>query len=1300
MEENLFELRLYLYDSTKLNGLGTELQNVMIGSKISSCLDDTLDTAEITLNGITTKDPYKPLTKFVAVLTQGGLNPQYFHYELRYDLVEKLSMSENLYRHTLSLGNPAISCQKRTCDNFAISYRLKDVTLDVSTFDDKYINKVALEDNNGALNTNALYPRLLDNKYAFGSSRDFGSTSYNEFIGGKYINWQRKQVGATSHIIASNDMTDLDKLTQNVLINSSKMTSDDAQKYVDWLKKSGISSKMQIFDYDSTNKVYGVGSTYEKYFESVPNNLEEFVSNGKFKYKIPYCMMWLSDSYNNEITTSSLSSISYKYPYEYSLSNRLVLLPTITTITATNLSTNGQTTTIIKNIYGKDYQKANGFQSVDFPYYLDVKSVASATTGWRKYYCNDLDLESMVLVGFDEMNYGDYANNKIITPIYLKAEESNVTEFVEFTPQANYTYTISTRAYFGENGVDRYCFIPTDDMASSIKETLYNGSGLANNTMMNAWHYRRENQSNYMQFNIKKETDFDYIYEITFVDSKTPETLKILKSQKSVPNCYDLFLKSQIASSTIKYYGDTTWENIPNKYLPYVISNETRNKLTSQQIIEDKYYNKNLWEMFMQIGKYIHAKPYIKFYDNKYELAFKDYGISEQSSKEATQNSIFSSYNVESYISSLDNYLENYFEYGNELEEYLRPTDNDGSSICTNDNCVLKTKYPIEEITYLGVALSGTTSPTFKDITDYIYEYNVYKCLNVLRGNDYYSYAHYKGNSIYYHLGERSVEGFQYCEPTASGVNPYAIKRIIAEAFSIKSADSIQINDYCFYIKYRTKDDTRFKTFKPDIRKFMKSSSTDQYPIQTQFNNQSDKIVDSQKYGNNVYGTLLRSGNEDLEYQEYITDISLLKDSGELYNVNDNLYYVSKVTYAIYPTYINSQVNYTKDFNKLSEIIGIDSSPRFYEIPEDSSIKRNISVDRLFCVGTSKLYTEITNVADKSALERMYNNVTYKYCSVDFYGAKKSYNTETNDYHTNVCVPCVEYATANTLTLECDMEDNFGAGDQQLDVSEAYKQNYMASSWILPILSIYKVAYSIGDTGTVTERKSIQYCDMYGKADLVSFIFFEDIKGYSYDSEKGTWSYNNLYLNLPNGNTNAALNNLFKTQSKTNYVNNYMLGTLKSLTSTSSSYDVFKYVLDKDARETIGINFNIHLVTGSDNFVLSNNVFRKKKDKDGNNITSYYWYYLSEEVNKFERTTINQNAILAKASCAKYDKSLISPYMDMRPVIPTGLDLSQVNAIAFGYECDGNAHFIIARNVTGLTDASKKSYWYFTIINN
>lgn len=1349
MSERLITLKLYLYNSSKLNGLGEELKNVMIGSKITSCLDDTQDTAEISINGVSNSEPYKPLTKFVVELAQENNETQYYHYELRYDLVQKISMEEELYKHTLYLGNPAISCQKRTCDNFAISYRLKDVRLDKTSYNEGYGLYINPKETYNSVATTPYYKRVdqLSTLYTFGSTCSAAEINTNEAIGGRKIMWIRN--GVSNQKICSWLPYQPTTLKTYMLIGDNANQSV-FEKIKAWYSKSG--KTFQMINYDPDNKYYGTSGEYHRYFENIAENGWSTNNTNLFRFTPKMLCSFNGRTFKQEFDDTQTSITTYdKIPTTGT--NYFNLMPTITTVEETNVVSGiSQTILTYKFIPSSSYSWLHN--DCTMPSYIDVTYRGTTKWAFKKAYIADIvDPKKCICVGYDILKYttSTYGNDSrqfYLTPIYIKCntEKYEGPEKLSFECKSSRKYRITTKAYFGTNGVDRYCLVPTNNNCTEWKEVLYTGNALDNDKMVYAYHYYRTsgNDLDYSYWkNEFSEDEFEHSYEFyTYALSTNPELL-ILKSQSTIPNCYDLFKKSLVASRELLRYDNvaTEWDTLFETKMPYVVDNATKAKLLGQNIIEDRYFNKNLWEMFMQIGKYIHAKPYIRFNGDKYQLCFKQYGISEKSEKTATQNSIFSNYNIETYISSLDSYLENYFEYGNVVEEYLRPTDNDGSGIVTNDNAVLKTSHKIMEIVSLEVASIETqkiiykqdvtsktyekelTSMIFYGITDYIYEHSIYKCLSLTETEENadgsgMSYLHFKGNSIYYHNGETSIQGFQYTEPSKNNDKAYAIKRVLAGAFDVSYTDTInnfQVNQFIFKIKYRTNDDVRFKTYKPDLRKYMKSSSTDILPMQSQFNNQSDKVVDSAKYGNNVYGTLLRSGNETKDYQEYVTEIDQIKDSGELYEL-DNQYYVSKNTSIVYPTYIESEVEYSKDFNKLSEIIGIDSAPRFYEIAENGVIKRNVVYDRMFIVGDQesiKGYSYFTDWNTMYSLIKMTNNETYKYAVLQFKGATKTYNQETNDFYSCVCVPCIEYATSNSYTLECDLADNFGAGDMQEDVSSEHNKMYMNSSWIVPIFKQLGISYNLNLSASIAKRKAIQYCDVFGKADTMSCIFVEDIVGW-YNNEKGK-----LATQLPKGDIDAIKDLRTSNSSTGSYVNTKPIGLISQNKNGEVINDKF-YILDKDSREQIGFNFSCHLITASDRFVMSNDVFRLKKDTDNGNIYKFKIFYLDYEINKFERDTINGN-ILYEVDCPTYSDSSIFYY---HPYVQQGnyyIDVQlrmyntiaefneigtatnngeKLKCVALGYYYGNTPKFILARNVTGLTFSDKLGTWYFRQYKN
>lgn len=1323
--EELFNISLYLYDSSKENGLGTEIPNVLIGGKITTCLDDTLDTAEISVNLSDRKAPYKPLTKMVLVLSK-GTNAKYFHYEVRSDLVEKESKTEEKYKHTLFLGNPAISCQKRTCDNFSISYRLQDVTLEADKFSDSLVVNPSI---NGSVASNDKYylPNsgyaLVDECETFNNGPQVKSAVVQRMS--KVFEWAQydwthdiklynSKLIKTDYRLAAttNFKTNLENMHYYSLYDkaSGGLNQDTIDRINKWMYAYHSDKKIQVVNYQSgKNYSTTINDQTVSYFEK-----NTVVSGSTMSFVVPQLLAY------NSIPNHGNTNID-KSESDY------VMLPTLTTIRKTNKTTGETTITYYVSAYGTQnkntltegcykWRKNSSSPTNAMVYSTYLKNEYMSTNKFIDSISNNAIVTSM----FSYTNPTTGKVDVVHAPVYINAYEtfSKCNNVIDITIEDNYLYEIEVKGYFGEqnqpenyNGpkIERYGVYTSTGYqvtSSTLNCELVNVSSMLVDNFITAAEftqvtYNTSNSKTNATYYSTKVSGDDFKWTMAFetINTEVGGKISILKQYSTKPTCYDLFMKAQICSQTKTFDKGDKWTDLANK-MPYTTDFESEMK--EKTIIEDTYQNKNLWEIFMQIGKYLHAKPYIEFKDDRYNLSFKKYGASEQHTDSATKDSLFSSYDIESYCSSLDNYIENYFEYGNEIEEYIRPTDNDGTSVCSTDNAVFKTKYAIMEIVKFGLLKDGVVY----DMTDFVYEHNIYKLLPILSksaetiGSS--SYSHYRGNSIYYHKYGTQIMGLQYKEPSVNSDKPYAIKQAIYTVLanngalgSITDVSKVHINDFMYRIVYRTRDDARFKNFKPDLRKFIRNASNDLYPVQTQFNNQLDKIVDSAKYGNNIYGTLLRSGNEQLNYSEHIEDLASIKESGDLYNINDNLYYVVKNTMVVYPNTIACEIEYSKDYNKLSEIIGIDSEPRFYEIAEDKSIKRNISIDNFFFVSEEcDAHTNVVNDYDTVVLWYMAPDNQY-YMQPNYVVTKFSNvgsNTETKDFSKVVITPCICYANGATLTIEWDMQDNFGAGDYQKDVSSEYAALYKNSSYLAQIFSSFGISYSSTGETTFTTASSVQYCDMFGKCDIMNFFFFNSELEYNY--AHGTMpkikDYSSFIQNMPDIDTNSEPFLSLASYSVGSYFPEddyyYNIYTEKKYFMENN----VGYVIDKDARETIGVNVSYHLITSSDRIILANGIWRKKLNENGECAT-FYLAALRDEVSKYAKDTI-LNQIIEYVQIDLSPKPTDTFYLNFAPKLLTDASLTNAKSIAIIYNVKTlyQFNFVIARNVDGLTLSDKK----------
>lgn len=840
---------------------------------------------------------------------------------------------------------------------------------------------------------------------------------------------------------------------------------------------------------------------------------------------------------------------------------------------------------------------------------------------------------------------------------------------------------------------------------------------------------------------------------------------------KSAPieNAYSLYQKAQInTQNVIKQSGIEITETPQAFYL----NPEDKEELKNTTIVENFYNQKNWWELQLEIGKYIHAIPKIRFgSDDRFITTWKRLGLPEQDEENSTKISIFNSKNIENYISACSSYITNMVQLGGVIDEWVAPKSSSEDYLVYNDVAEIKTSKNIIEIVDMEVKCINSNNYSIavgemrnlagkgthgESANGFIFEENVYSLLDITAT----SLAN-KGQAIYYSLGSNVIKGLNYRLPTINtgeGDNDYAIKRILGIVFQIapENWSKIKVNDFIFHIIYRTKDTVRSDQTRPDLRKYLLNSKYDRVPQHNQFNNQTDVVVDSVKFGNNIYGKLIRTGNSNYTVTEWNTSLTQIKQSGQLYKIRGNIYYVAKVKNTYFKDHIISEITYSKDYNQLSEIIGIPSEPRFYEISEQSLIKREVPINDYIVLGTSiKSQNNPLSFVRKNGWQYINdlllgNETDFPKYSITVFknDQDRKYGTVlgNEDFYKDVCHPISTYSIENTLTMEWDMVDNFSAGEQVDKTTLSLEPETAVDT-----------AYNT--------LNPVRYTDAYGRSDLLDFIVMKDFdlngNGLNADQifnlpnspvrtrfpEYKTYIATVELTSLP---TDDALDFLVyanvdrPTQegdglviiltatdtggqtTKTNYLYIYSNGIWSSQEIESvddytkphiNNYET-KYLfgnetlnnlgdnlhglgLIKDNREQISINYNLQMLTDSDRFVLSAYLWQPAK-------SNLKLALLSEEINKISNDTIPDRIILENEiydfnTTVDINNGTIT--IDIQNALQ-GVDLTDVRAIAListneinDIVASGAKYFVMGRNITDLTEDDAKSNWYISNFN-
>lgn len=1193
-----FEQRQFEYFVRK----GLDLSSyVSISSNLTTALDGTISRYAIDLIGYTTDVEFEPTTKFVLDIYEDYNLVKSIDMVLQDDVVEKPIMSDNnYYIHHLSLADPAILAQQRTCDNFAITYKLKDVNLSTT----EVINTTSTIEDTGDYAQYGIAKSYYDlnafdnydsyvNNFGINTYSTSSLTIKRELIAYKF-EWKQPTftfITPTNITVSYNDNIALKTLKKNY-VNTNQITFDvpmimcsvSEQNYKGYQLVGYLPVDVLITRYNHTNNT--------------------------------------TSYYDNENKTWSVSEV---------------------------WNTSAPSETLQDNYFKQTLQQGNFGLSGDEVYWRDglpTNSIlywnsSSATVGQNE---TNIFAKQVIEESYDT----DYIDSETNLPMNRRIVIPVDTGCTYSIKLKRHTYTSDLEYFFNHKTI-------TTRAGNSTQTT------------------ERLNRG-FIDTNAKLEISTG---EINIYAQSTTET-PFLRSA-NVNNCYFLFKKAVFCTYFAKYDNTTPMD----MKTPIDVDSDTRELLEKTPIIENMYQQKNLWEIITEIGNYIHAKPYMVFDIDALDDDFVDsgrclvkfikYGNMEQSNTLGTRNTIFNSKFVEEYISSLDCYVDNLMQLGSTITEVVVPSSESEDYLVYNDNAILKTKYPILEITKLEILKNDSnaySSSNWKDITDYVYEYNVWKCLGIDS-----SVVPNRSIAIYYHLGEKKIEGMQYLIPSLHSTQQYPIKKIIGDVYSMSTADMVNVvvNEYAFRITYRTKDSVRTRVVRPDIRKYIQNNTFDYMPIHTQFRNQTDKIVDSEKYGDNVYGELIRTGNRVVEENRWTYTINDINSIGDLVKLDDdNLYYVSKVETMVYPDHYESNIEYTKDFNRLAQIIGIPSEPRFYEISEQSMIRREININFPVCFYTdsSKFDNSVIMLSSgQASTTTIFNLIFYdntkKYnrAKIVYEGVYKNYDTDSNDFSMTVYTDVLWSIQNTTLTFEFDMTDNFMVDNTYGEAGFTYPNGF----W-----SFIDYCYNNGQANQQAyyTLNPIRYTDVYGRADTCTI-------------ELG---FNKFTADRTYSGTNANAIDVVRNNAQD----------ANSFQSTSPRFLTSQMVLLKDNREALSFNINLSFITDSDRNIVSNKIW---KLNDYSNINVYREYTDIRLIFFYSQELSKQKSTIDKVDCFDTGLPFSADALSFNDFLTLPDEKwENLTAIAFCYDNgDGTYTFFLGRNVSGLSLDEIKKDWNLNI---
>lgn len=522
-------------------------------------------------------------------------------------------------------------------------------------------------------------------------------------------------------------------------------------------------------------------------------------------------------------------------------------------------------------------------------------------------------------------------------------------------------------------------------------------------------------------------------YVIAVVENKYP--LKKWTVTDVVNRCLELAEPLQVGENPRYHLDGVVYENGEAKKT-YTVGSQAE-KYNEVLAPEFSFAKMTLREQLKQVGGYIHAEPRLK----NGVVFFDEYGRGEISSislKKPISTQLSQSVNEFcTEIDSTGDNLVNRIDYAQGV--VIEPFSGGFQSIRTETmtvrieegNGIIQTQRPIYEIKrvlckYATEVVDGlpTAWSDSVDISAYLFESAEYKNLSSFAG----AFPFSKEYALEFTQGSKNIKGLFFKPPDITGgvISNYSIVKIL-EAEGIPKSN-ITENNYAilsFEVSYIPVFSQRIKTNKALI--IGKRARTIAY-------NQSAPLIETRYFGEALKGVVARLGNTEKTLTYKVAFLSDIPKTGEMF---DDEYYISAVSVEYLPFFIKVTIGLSKDFNRLSQYVGVSSNLRLYEVSEKMSSNRDSVLVNYLVVGDEVAPGNYTGYAT----ENFINRVRDMFVSLDLddysqinqalvRGRSFSKSLITPSYA--ISLPVISSAMGNNMTFSFNFEDSYSAGQKSV----------------------------------------------------------------------------------------------------------------------------------------------------------------------------------------------------------------------------------------------------------------------------
>ena len=558
-----------------------------------------------------------------------------------------------------------------------------------------------------------------------------------------------------------------------------------------------------------------------------------------------------------------------------------------------------------------------------------------------------------------------------------------------------------------------------------------------------------------------------------------------------------------------------------------------------------------LREQLQTIGGYIHAEPRLGYDPDgtglNYEentVIFDEYGKEEKTSL-SEQGYVYRgiTQSINDYCTEVSTNVANIVNTLNYTDGVItdpckgltRTLRTESVNVMlTESNAEVYTQFPIYSIDKVMCGLfignSGEIEPI--DITPYIFESHEYNG-NLSSYGGAYPYS--KSYALYYTQGQKNIKGlfFKPQEGVDTFLSEYAITNILTAVTGESQKDNITDNYpyLCFQITYTPIYSSKFSHAKGRMQNGNHAF--------TSIYAQSENLIETSYYGENIKGVAERLGNVQETRTYVFKDASYIPRTGQILSTPNGDMVITAVTYQMFHTHVRCTVALTKEFNRISQYVGINSQKRISEVSEREAYARDILIKEYAVIGDKQTDTAKL-IRNKKVLLGAFvgGDTDSPINAVVAAGTPKKYwnNEQTPIYYNGVALPVVSSAFGNAMVFSWNYKDNYSAGLQ------------------------------LGRSGVKNWVKDIPYCDYYGRFywydfSLTTRLNVTDKRAFANGAMAGVNTYG-----YPHKTPNAPIRTSRVEQGETKYHN--------------------PVLVRKDSREVINVHYELEFVSNRNDLII------------------------------------------------------------------------------------------------------------------